>query len=138
MDCQNFFTCRVHVRVVARSREMRGWGRVSLLVPRMVVGWVTSLAGGVVVLGMVGRHTRIILVVALLLPWIARIGSSLGLLLLLLLLGEIREACWRMILTIRLHLTLTLILTTRPTSSPAVTRQLLKRWWWGRRRRRRR
>ena len=108
-----------------------------MLVPRMVGGWVTSLAGGVVVLGMVGRHTRIILVVALLLPWIARIGSSLGLLLLLLLLllGEIREACWRMILTIRLHLTLTLILTTRPTSSPAVTRQLLKRWWWWRWRR---
>ena len=83
------------MRVVPGSREsvLRG-RRVALIISWVVVAWVTRLASRIVVLWMVGSHARVILLlIALLLPSIARIGRALSLLLLV---REIREARRRM------------------------------------------
>ena len=113
------------MRVVPGSRESVWWGRkVALIISWVVVAWVTRLAGRIVVLWMVGSHARVILLlIALLLPSIARIGRALSLLLLM---REIREARRRMRLllvrTKRLYLTNTVFkLVARPTYFTAVT-----------------
>ena len=73
------------MRVVPGSGESVWWGRkVALIISWVVVAWVTRLAGRIVVLWMVGSHARVILLlIALLLPSIARIGRALSLLLLM-------------------------------------------------------
>ena len=113
------------MRVVPGSGESVWWGRkVALIISWVVVAWVTRLAGRIVVLWMVGSHARVILLlIALLLPSIARIGRALSLLLLM---GEIREARRRMRLllvrTKRLYLTNTVFkLIARPAYFTAVT-----------------